>query len=226
MKRFSAIMVLAVFLASCQKEVTLPVDGGFLELSSVGILSSGEVALPTRAVDADLAIEILTSGGVIVKSFPAGSASVSGKIELEAGAYSLKAFSASYGASVGSGEKGSPVYYSEQAFSVAAAKTTYLTVHVPMVNFGVTLSLPEDFSASFSGYEFSVSLAGRSVVLLDGETAYFNLPSGVAALDYSLTAVNVAGESFTQSLSYDGSLTAGTVYKVTYSQATKALSLR
>ncbi len=224
MKRIAALITVCAFLASCQKSFEGFSRKGYLELSSVEAIPFVE-NLVTRAVDADLSLEILSSSGESIKLFPAGSSEASGKIELDPGEYSLKAFSSSFGVSVGEGDKGEAIYYAMQPFSVSEAKTTYLTLKVPMINFGVSLDLPEGFSDVFGSYEFSVSCAGRSVSLMDGETAYFDLPSDNQLPEYILKAVNKDGESFSASLVHNGTPEAGTVYKVTYSLPAESLSL-
>lgn len=216
--------VVCIVAASCGRALPDFPANGFLELSSLDC-SSVTVLATTRSVDSGLSIEILSSEGTTVKSFPAGSESASSKIELAPGDYSLKAFSTSYGLTPAEGDKGEPSYFIAQEFSVSPARTTYLTVSVPMVNFGVRLSLPEGFADIFDSYAFTVSFGGRTVSLRDGETAYFDLPSDSSVPEYEISVVNNESESFSKVLVHNAGVRAGTVYVVEYSLTAQTLSL-
>ena len=121
------------------------------------------------------------------------------------------------------------MYYTEQAFTVEAEQTTSVEVSVPMINFGVTFSLPEEYSGYFSSCTFTATVGERSVSLQEGETAYFSYTEG-AAFSYTLNATNSDNEPFNQSGSYGGTeagetISSGTVYTVTYNVETRQFDI-
>lgn len=216
------------FLASCQQEDTLSTVGsGYLSLSSLQTEASAVSVLSTRAVSPDLAIEIWKEGeSEPVKKFQPGGAEASGKIELAAGAYTLKAYSENYGTSYGNNEKGAAKYYKEQPFTIEAAKVNYLDVEVPMTNLGVKLVLPESFGEWFTDYTFTVAIGDRTLALRNNEIAYFDVPTTEAKLIYTLSATNQDNEESHLTQTYEGTLRSGVVYEVSYSIATRCFAVR
>lgn len=218
---------LLFLLASCQQEDNLPsseTGKGYLSLSSIEIEASTITPISTRAVSPELAIEIIKPDGTSVIAFEAGAAQASGKIELQAGEYKLKAYSPNYGSTLQDDELGAPIYYKEQNFTIVEEKINYLSVQVPMTNIGVQFMLPEGFNNWFIDYAFSAQIGNRKVTLQEGETAYFDLPeSSNNKLQYSLSATNSDNEFMQQDNNFEGTLTPGTVYGVTYSIATQSL---
>lgn len=230
MKHILYILTPLLFLlASCQQEDNLPsseTGKGYLSLSSIEIEASTITPISTRAVNPELAIEIIKPDGTSVVTFEAGAAEASGKIELEAGEYKLKAYSPNHGSIWQNDEKGAPVYYKEQNFTIIEEKVNYLSVQVPMINVGVQFLLPEGFNNWFINYTFSAQIGNRKVTLQEGETAYFDLPENSnTKLQYSLSATNSDNEFMQQDHNFEGTLISGTVYEVTYSIATQSLLL-
>lgn len=230
MKQTLYILTSLLFLlASCQQEDNLPsseTGKGYLSLSSLEIEASTITPISTRTVNPELAIEIVKADATPVVKYDAGAAGASGKIELEAGEYKLKAYSPNYGTTWQSDEKGAPIYYKEQSFTIVAEKVNYLSVQVPMINIGVQLILPEEFGNWFTSYTFSAQIGNRTVTLKEGETAYFELPeNNNTKLQYSLSATNIDDEMMQQDSNYEGDLTAGTIYEVSYSISTRSLQL-
>lgn len=211
------ITLLLFLLASCQQEEpSVATDKGYLSLSSIELQAETINQIATRAVSPDLVIEILKADGTQVFKFDAGAAEANEKIELDAGTYKLKAYSPNYGTTLENNEQGTPIYYKEQDFSIEPEKVNYLAVQVPMVNFGVQLVLPDNFSTLFDSYTFTVQLGSRSVVLQEGETAYFDLTQeNSGTLLYTLTATNSDDETQSKTDSYS-ELSAGIVYEITY----------
>ena len=228
--RHALLYMLIFFLfTSCQREEELQatVGRGYLSLASLTVSNVGIVSVNTRAVNAELAVEIEKEDGTSVVSYEAGTAEASAKIELEAGKYVLKAHTSNYGQTWDESAKGEPVFYKEQPFTIVAEKVNYLTVSVPMINIGVRLVLPEGFSEWF-GYSFSARIGERCVILRNGETAYYALSDEgkePVELYYSLSATNVDGESLNKEGSYTGILS-GVVYEITYSFASRSFILR
>lgn len=230
MRHVLLYMLIFFLFTSCQREEELQatVGRGYLSLASLAVSNVGIVSVNTRAVNAELAVEIEKEDRTSVVSYEAGTAEASAKIELEAGKYVLKAHTSNYGQTWDESAKGEPVFYKEQPFTIVAEKVNYLTVSVPMINIGVRLVLPEGFSEWFNGYSFSARIGERCVILRNGETAYYAL-SGEGKepveLSYSLSATNVDGESLNKEGSYTGILS-GVVYEITYSFASRSFILR
>lgn len=229
MKSLLPILFFFLCLSSCQSEneTLLPASGtGYLELSSLDLQSGTCVPLATRAVDSDLNVDILSADGKNDKKFMAGSSDLQQKILLPAGTYTLIAYTGNFStqSSWTDADKGEPVYYGRETFTIEEDKITYFSLQVPMVNYGVTLSLPEEFDTWFSDYTFQVQAGGRTVELKDGETAYFPLSDPeLSSFTYSLSATNQDGETMDETPQTYDAITAGTVYKVTYNLATRSL---
>lgn len=224
MKLKTAILsILLSTLFSCrQEDVPSTAGTGYLSFSSMEVKPATITAISTRAVNPALAVEIEKEDGTAVIKYAAGATEVSKKIELEAGRYRLKAYSPNYGTVWDNTEKGEPVYYKEQPFSIEAEKVRYLTVDVPMTGIGVTLMLPENFDTWFRSYTFYAGIGERNVELKDGESAYFTLlPDGEPELHYSLAVVNMDGEHMDRTGTCQ--VTENRLYEVTYSLATRFL---
>lgn len=92
---------------------------------------------------------------------------------------------------------------------------------------GVQLDLPKNFADWFDeeNYRFTVKVGEKTVELKDQEIAYFSHSKDVK-LSYQLVATNNDGERFeSEEIIYDGVLSPGTIYVITYDYATKALRL-
>lgn len=215
-------------MAACQQEELPSGDGvGSLSLEDITVQAANVVT--TRAVDEDLYVEI--SGNGVNHSYNPGA--TPSKIDLNAGTYTLKAYNAAYDEYQNwtSEEKGSAVYCLETSFTIEAGKVNYFKAEVPMINFGVCLDLPDDFASMFpTNRSFSVTVGNRTVLLNDGETAYFAHSEGVN-VSYTLSATNTDGESNTENGNSNGwgtnsTIQSGTVYVITYDYATRTLVLQ
>lgn len=211
-----ALITMLTTLSCSMNDDTQVAKTGYLSLEDISIKAAGTVSVTTKAVDAALAVEILKEDGTSVVKFGAGAPEASKKIELEAGDYVIKAYSSNYGSEWGNSDKGEPVYYKEQVFTIEPEKVNYLSVKVPVICTGVTLVLPADFTQCFKEYTFNVICGERNVSLQKDETAYF-LSSQEESLNigYTLTAVNVDGEEFSQNGSLNATI--GSIYELTYS---------
>lgn len=227
MKFLLYILFMLIGLVSCQTEDgSMIVGTGYLELSSLDLQSGTCVQLATRAVDSDLNVDVLSADGKNDKKFMAGSSDLQQKILLPAGTYTLIAYTGNFStqSSWTDADKGEPVYYGRETFTIEEDKITYFSLQVPMINYGVTLSLPEEFDTWFSDYTFQVQAGDRTVELKDGETAYFPLSdTESSSFTYSLSATNRDGEQMDETPQTYDAITAGTVYKVTYNLATRSL---
>lgn len=214
-------------LASCQQEEA-PSGDGYLSVAGIELRTQTVTEVSSRAVDESLIVD-LYKGGQFQRTLTAEE--MQNKIELDAAAdYSLKVHSANYGEddSWTNEQKGEPIYYKEQSFEVKAGETTAVTVKVPMANYAVQLSLPEELTW-VSSYTFTVTSGERAVVLQKGETAYFPYTAG-GSFSYELKLTNTDEEPFTLSGTWgkeeEGeSLAFNTCYVVTYQVATQSLAV-
>lgn len=225
MKRNKLYALCGIFLlASCQQEETPSTEGG---LSVVGIEKqvSEEVGLFSRAVDESLTVD-LYKGGEKLRTLTA--VEMQSKIKLDADSdYSLKVYSENYGSDANwtNEQKGEPIYYKEEPFSVKLGETTSLKVQVPMSNYAVKLALPEGLDW-VSSNEFTITSGKRSVTIQNGETAYFTYAEG-GSFTYLLKLTNIDNEVFELKGEYgteeNKKLAFNTCYVVTYNMATQSL---
>lgn len=180
-------------------------------------------ATATRAVDAELQLEIWSSdGATLVRQFAPGA--FANRLTLEAGSYLLKAFTPNYTTSYSDTELGEAKYYAEKPFTIEADVVNRISFSVPMINTAVSLSLPSDFDTLFSSYSFTIKQQAtqRNVTLNAGATAYFDCTASEADLLYTLMTINSDNEPHSDS----GNLTAkaSTLYLITYNWQTRSLN--
>ena len=216
-----------VGLFACQQE-DLPSVGetGSLSLENMTVEVANTESISTRAVDNDLYVEISSrdvAAEVTLKYNPADD--IPSKIELGAGRYALKIYNDTTLLDK------TPVFYKDTIFDIEAGKVNYLSVKVPMINWGVQLDLPQNFADWFNeeNYTFTVKVrkAGeeKTVELKNEEIAYFPHSNDVT-LSYQLIATNTDGEHFdSEVITYGEALSPGTIYVITYDYATKALRI-
>lgn len=216
-----------VGLFACQQE-DLPSVGetGFLSLENMTVEVANTESISTRAVDDDdLYVEISSQDVTPEVTLKYNPDSIPSKIELGAGRYALKIYNDTTLLDK------TPVYYKDTIFEIEAGKVNYLSVKVPMINWGVQLDLPQNFADWFDeeNYTFTVKVGKaeeeKTVELKDEEIAYFSYSSDVT-LSYQLIATNNDGEPFdSEVITYGEALSPGTIYVITYDYATKALRL-
>lgn len=216
-----------VGLFACQQE-DLPSVGetGSLSLENMTVEVANTESISTRAVDNDLYVEISSQDvtpEVTLKYNPGDN--IPSKIELGAGRYALKIYNDTTLLDE------TPVFYKDTIFDIEAGKVNYLSVKVPMINWGVQLDLPQNFADWFNeeNYTFTVKVrkAGeeKTVELKNEEIAYFPHSNDVT-LSYQLIATNTDGEHFdSEVITYGEALSPGTIYVITYDYATKALRI-
>lgn len=218
----SYIIVVFIFLSSCQKEDFTELSMGYLSLESMTCLSANVETVSTRAVDEDLYVKI--KGKDIETTYSPGK--IQGKIELDAGDYELEVYNEAYNeqGSWSKEDKGDAIYYKKTSFKIESGKVNYLKVEVPMINVGVLLSLPDDFETYFPASTFTVTdnVNGRVVVIKNGEKAYF---SAVSSLSYNLQVTNIDKEELSSKgiIPKEGGIKAGTIYEINYDYETQTL---
>ena len=225
MKHLIYPIITLFLLAACQQEELPSGDGvGSLSLEDITVQAANVVT--TRAVDEDLDLYVK------INDVTYGPGKTPSKIDLTAGDYTLEAYNEAYTQYLSwmDDEKGEAVYYLSQQVEIEAGKVNYLRAEVPMINFGVRLDLPDGFASMFpKNRSFSVTVGNRTVLLNDGETAYFAHSEGVN-VSYTLSATNMDGESNTENGNSNGwgtnsTIQPGTVYVITYDYATESLRL-
>lgn len=212
-------------LTGCAKEELSLAEGnqvGYLTVENLVPQQAEQVSVGgSRAVDADLYVEITDTKATT--TYKPGA--VPAKIELTTGTCTVKAYNAAYKDNTTNAAK----YYAETTVEIKEGKVEYLSLEVPMVNYGVTLSLPDNFSDWFSDYTFSIgkSAATETFSLKEDEVIYFDYQKG-DVLSYSLK-VTSKEEAFTQTGSYGSdegkAIESGKIYQIIYNWETKALEM-
>lgn len=224
MKQYILCIMLGIFLlASCQKEERFAEESATGYLSLTGITLQADIqTISSRAVDSELYVEILQNEETY-RLYEPGT--VPDKIELPAGTYQLRAYNAAFQMENPYEDLGNAVFYQEgTTFEVKAGEVTPLELKVPMINFGVTLRLPEEFAAYFGeNYTFTVT-SDRSVRLKEGETVYFPYSENMT-FSYSLTAINGDDEVTASQGGTYTNVTSGTIYTVSYEMETQSLNI-
>lgn len=228
MKQTIVYFIVGLFLlTSCAQEelsITESNQVGYLTVENLVPQQAEQISVGSRAADADLYVEITDAKATTTYN----PGEVPAKIELAAGTCTVKAYNAAYKDNTTNAAK----YYAETKVEIEEGKVEYLSLEVPMVNYGVTLSLPDNFSVWFSDYTFSIGkkTATETSVLKEGEVIYFDYQKG-DVLSYSLkvTSKEETDGTFMQSGSYGDAegkaIEPGKIYQITYNWATKSLEM-
>ena len=221
-----------VLLSSCQQEELPGTDAGYgyLAIADVSVQTVNVNTIRTRSVADDLSLRgEIWQDGKKVKEL--SQEELSQTIRQKTGDFTLKIFSQSYTEYAGwtNADLGEPVYYAEQPFTITEVDTNRVAVELPMINFGVSLSLPEGFDTWFKTYAFTAQVGERTVALQTGQTAYFPHAEG-ATLAYTLEATNTDDETSQETGTYGGAdtgeaLQPNTLYTVTYDFQTNQLKM-
>lgn len=192
MRRLFIIYIIGILLfgfASCANEELVPAKKeGTLELT---VSRFPIPAVSTRAVEEDLNVDVVDpSGEEPTKHFAA--AAVPSKITLTADKeYRIVAYTSNQNTwQTANGGLGEPCFWGETTATVEEDATVYVTYQVPMINYAVTLTMPEKFGDYFKSYTFTVSDGldgGRSVRVAEGQKGYFSATRGFF---YELWATN------------------------------------
>ncbi len=210
MRKTIYLIISLVVLMSCQ-QTELPsvsVEGCELEFASVHINKAPAIA----AIDPELAVTLLGPDGY-EQYFAPGT--VPSKLLLAPGIYTVRAYTLNadtwHSANAGMGE---PYYYAETTVEVKDDFVARVNMNVPMINYGVGLKMPEQFSEVFPTYTFNLIVRDRNLTMHDGEKAYFDASEG--GFSYSLTATNVDGVSFSTTPIVYSDVQGGKLYQVCY----------
>ena len=224
MKQTILYLLLGTFLlASCQQEdISSNTATGYLVLESIDV-QVNQQTVSSRAVDADLYVDILQEDAIFRQY---GPGMVPDRIELPEGTYRLHVYNAAATLPDPYDGNGVAIFeYTGEPITVEANGTTLIEeIEVPMINFGVTLQLPEEFNTFFENYAFTVT-SDRSVELKEGETAYFPYNSDKVTFSYSLKATNADGEESEPEGGTRNEVVSGTIYTVSYEMETQSLNI-
>lgn len=224
MKQTILYLLLGIFLlSSCQQEdISSNTATGYLVLESIDV-QVNQQTVSSRAVDADLYVDILQEDAIFRQY---GPGMVPDRIELPVGTYRLHVYNAAATLPDPYDGNGVAIFeYTGEPITVEANGTTLIEeIEVPMINFGVTLQLPEEFNTYFKNYAFTVT-SDRSVELKEGETAYFPYNSDKVTFSYSLKATNADGEESEPEGGTRNEVVSGTIYTVSYEMETQSLNI-
>lgn len=228
MKQTIVYFIVGLFLLTgcAQEELSLTGSNqvGYLAVEDLTLQQAELISVGSRAVDADLYVEITDTKDTTTYN----PGAVPAKIELAAGTCTVKAYNAAYKDNTTNAAK----YYAETKVEIEEGKVEYLSLEVPMVNYGVTLSLPDNFSDWFSDYTFSIgkSAATETFGLKEDEVIYFDYQQeDVLSYSLSVTSKEEADGTFIQTGSYgsdeEKAIEAGKIYRITYNWATESLEV-
>lgn len=217
-------------LTSCQQEDTLDetTGYGYLSFTDISVQVANVNNINTRSLVEDLSLRgEIRQDGETVRTLTQEDL-LGGSIRQKTGNYTIIIYSGSYLEYAGwtDDEPGEAVYYAETTVTIAEGEENKVTVKLPMINFGVCLSLPEGFLTWFTDYTFTVGDGNRTVALTDGQTAYFPYAED-AKITYTLHATNTDGEEMGgETVDYgtgeDESIRPNTIYTVDYSMAVQS----
>lgn len=226
MKQTILYFIAGLFLLTgcTQEELSLTESDqiGYLTVEGLTLQQAELISVGSRAADADLYVEITDTKATTTYN----PGAVPAKIELTAGTCTVKAYNAAYKDNTTNAAK----YYAETTVEIKEGKVEYLSLEVPMVNYGVTLSLPDNFSDWFSDYTFSIGKSTATETLKEDEVIYFDYQQGdVLSYSLSVTSKEESDGTFTQTGSYGSdegkAIETGKIYRITYNWETKALEI-
>ncbi len=223
MKKLLYIIGIMFLLVGCQQEDEVLDNAGTGYLHIEELTTATAEVVKVRTVSEGLNVEIRDAGGNVLHTFAEGATEGLRTVCLDAGNYTLVAYSSNYNTTYSDSEPGAGKYYKEQSFSIADGIVTRVKVEVPMTNIGVRFTLPSDFTTWFKSPSLSVTSGNRSVSISTGETAYLDI-TGNNPLVYVLTATNTDNEAvnMTGVINYS-EITSGTIYQVSYNMPTRSL---
>ena len=207
MKHYCYICILLLGFVSCTND------------SEQLVQQSGEssLCLVTRAGASsdsdDLALKVLDSEGRLYRQYAAGA--IPQKVVLEPGIFTIVLYTDNQETwHSANGGRGEACYYVEKQVQMIYDQMVRDTVTVPMVNYAVSLKLPEYFHDLFNSHTFTLTSGGRQVSIQEGEKVYFAPSDG--GFSYSLQATNTDGVTHSHSAYKYSDVQSGKLYVVTY----------
>ena len=167
----------------------------------------------TSSETSDLALKVLDIKGNLYKQYNAGG--IPKKIVLEPGIFTIVVYTENQETwQTANGGRGEACYYVEYQVQMNFDEIRRDTINVPMINYAVSLKLPEDFHDLFNSHTFALISGNRNTSIQEGETAYFNPSDGGFA--YSLQATNTDGVTHSHSAYKYSDVQSGKHYVVKY----------
>lgn len=214
-KKSILISAMVCLLCSCQKEVTMEPEYGWLCIESIGHAGTNvHVSTTKGSVDSDFSISILTLDGQAVPGCSYQAGTVPGKIRLQEGSYRLEVASSNINdwRSAFSG-KGAAAYKAQGQFDIEADMYRYVKIQAPLVNYGVRFAVDNGLYKWFKSFSIDVTESpARKVLLLENECGWFDAPS----VSVVISATNTDGDCF-QSSPLNLDTQAGHLYTLHYS---------
>ncbi|MDE5561243.1 MAG: DUF4493 domain-containing protein [Bacteroidaceae bacterium] len=167
-----------------------------------------------RSSDSEVqfAVMILDSEASVVRQYQSGQ--IPQVIDLPVGRYTLRAYTDNQSSwATANGGLGEACLFGDTVVQIKEDNTAYCRYKVPMINYGVCLTLPERFALLFPEYTFTVHSADRTVSLEDGQTAYFSADNGFA---YNLMTANTDGVVHQTTEVTVSDQEAGKIYNIRY----------
>ena len=223
MKHTLLYIATTLLLASCgQEELPLGEQAlGYLSLSAVEVEASDVQLISTRAGETDDLIVALTpTGEGTAKEYVYAET-----ISCPPGTYTLEIYNQAYKDKADAAQY---YYKHDESVVITEGATEPVEAEVPMINFGITFSWPEDLKG-FTKIKFNVEYGSTSKEIQTGETVYFDISDG-KIISYSLSAKNEDMDPVFTKGSYgdeeNETLKAGTIYTVSYKLETQTLEIK
>lgn len=212
MKKIIYITLCVMLFASCQQN-EVPNKPKSECVLILELACANRQISSTRAIDSDLAVSILDNEGNPYCEFLPGE--IPTKIVLEPGQFIIRAYTDNQETwQEANNGRGEACYYVEYQVKMNFDEIRRDTISVPMINYAVSLKLPEYFHNLFNSHTFALISGNRNTSIQEGETAYFNPSDGGFA--YSLQATNIDGVTHSHSAYKYSDVQSGKHYVVKY----------
>ena len=209
-------------LAACQQE-ELPQGAqalGYLSLSAVDVEAGDVQLISTRASETDDLIVALTDESEKMTEYDYAET-----ISCPPGTYTLEIYNQAYKDKADAAQY---YYKHDESVVITEGATEPVEAEVPMINFGITFSWPEDLKG-FTEIKFKIEYDSTSKEIQTGETAYFDI-SDKETISYTLSAQNEDKYPVATNGLYgdeeNETLKAGTIYIVSYKLETQTLEIK
>ena len=222
MKHTLLYIATTLLLASCgQEELPLGEQAlGYLSLSAVEVEASDVQLISTRAGETDDLIVALTDESEKMTEYDYAET-----ISCPPGTYTLEIYNQAYKDKADAAQY---YYKHDESVVITEGATEPVEAEVPMINFGITFSWPEDLKG-FTEIKFKIEYDSTSKEIQTGETAYFDI-SDKETISYTLSAQNEDEDPVATNGLYgdeeNETLKAGTIYTVSYKLETQTLEIK